>query len=1028
MKFFNTPALATAALLSIAVALPFVPSLRIDRDAFALEVSLTSTKPGNVQLFWDGGGGYSEGNSSVLPISGGGSPAVFRLRVPPGVYRSLRFDPIDGDGTVVIRSARMVDRGNHTIRLIHPGDFRAMNQIRALTAGQDSLAVDVIPGGNDPQLLLLFQPRLVLYNSIISVGADLAPRAAAVFAVLAAILWGAERARRTRERIVGAGRSIWGRPILAIALVSVLAVVVSSYPVIFGGRSFVAPNNGDVQLLYDGIPTLPTYDASPATDVKGSDVGAIFWSHIPISTIQHRALLRDLEWPLWNRYDSCGTPLLGQGQSMFGDPLQLVVIAADGAAWALDFKFLAYKFLMAFGLGLLVLSVTQRTSAAALVSLAAPFFGFFVYRINHPAFFSFCCAPWPLYFWVRVSGARGLRSAAGWAAMLLLANLTLMNSGTVKEAYMLLLAMNFSGLCVLLAAEQAWGLRLRNLAVISWGFVLLTMISAPFWMSFLETLRLSYTSYDAPSAFQIQPSLLLGAFDEALYRPLTHDEYVFNPSANFLILAGMLYFLASLRAHLPNRTAIALAASSLVPLALAFGLVPASWITQVPLLRNVAHIDNCFTCALIVLWSVTAGVGFSAAASRLGTKDGSADLAISGLLLFAVWFQFMAFGHAAHRSLFAAEPVFSALGPGQTLPMSLFVGCYLASLLIALAAMGWLARRWLRTGTLTCAAALGLVLCTWTLLWRQGLQPQSAAFADYTVHPGPRPDFHVTSQAIDRMREGQASGPSRGIGIKGSFGPGWTAVYGLEGVTGPDALINPFYRELTGLSPVPRVWDWRLYLTRNAVPAARPFLDFLNVRYYFSAPVEGPLDSGLLFDGHYDLDTYESPTVWPRAFYTNRVAVYENPADLVGLVLRGDGRPFAAAQNGESAGSLPAEISSRIDGRVVIPASGYALTERTTSFSIHASGPGVVVLSEAYWPGYSHAEVDGATARVVRLNHAFQGIVIDKAGDYAVKFSYRPRWFGISESLAAIGLALLAFSLIAARRRGRLDLEAPGDR
>ena len=76
MKFFNTPALATAALLSIAVALPFVPSLRIDRDAFALEVSLTSTKPGNVQLFWDGGGGYSEGKSSVLPISGGGSPAV----------------------------------------------------------------------------------------------------------------------------------------------------------------------------------------------------------------------------------------------------------------------------------------------------------------------------------------------------------------------------------------------------------------------------------------------------------------------------------------------------------------------------------------------------------------------------------------------------------------------------------------------------------------------------------------------------------------------------------------------------------------------------------------------------------------------------------------------------------------------------------------------------------------------------------------------------------------------------------------
>jgi hypothetical protein len=388
----------------------------------------------------------------------------------------------------------------------------------------------------------------------------------------------------------------------------------------------------------------------------------------------------------------------------------------------------------------------------------------------------------------------------------------------------------------------------------------------------------------------------------------------------------------------------------------------------------------------------------------------------------------MAFGQAAHRSLFTAEPVFSALGPGKTIPMSLFVGCYLASLLIAIAAMGCLARRCLRTGTLTCASGLGLMLCTWTLLWRQGLQPQSAAFADYTVHPGPRPDFHITSQAIDRMREGQSSGPSRGIGIRGSFDPGWTAVYGLEGVTGPDALINPYYRELTGLSPVPRVWDWRLYLTRDAVPVARPFLDFLNVRFYFSAPVEGPLGSGLSLDGHYDLDTYESPTAWPRAFYTNRVAAYENPADLVRLVLKGDGRPFAAVQNGESGGGLPAETSGRIDDRVVVPASGYALTERSTSFSIHAPGPGVVVLSEAYLPGYSHAEVDGSAAEVVRLNHAFQGIVVDKAGDYAVKFSYGPRLFGLSESLAAIGLGLLAFSLIAARRSDGGDREVSGDR
>jgi hypothetical protein len=1018
LKFLNISALFAAALLSAASVFPFLPSLRIDPDAFALEASLTSTKAGVVQVFWDKGGGYTERESTYLPFKGDGLPVLLRLRIPCGIYRSLRLDPIDSDGTVVIESARIVDKRERTIRSIDLGSFRKLNQIQALNAKKHGLEIDVVPGGNDPQLLLLFQPPLFLYNGVLSVAGELVVRAAPVFAALATILWILDRFAFPRKMTAEVVAMIWSRRGLAIAVVSAIAVVASAYPVLFGGKSYVAPNNGDVQLLYDGIPTLPRYDAAPATDVKGSDVGAMLWSHIPYSAIEHRALFRDKEWPLWNRYNSCGTPLLGQGQVMFGDPVQLLVIAANAAAWSWDFKFLFEKWLLAVGLGLLVLELTQRTPAAALVSLAAPFFGFFVYRINHPAFFSLCFAPWPLYFWVKASAARSMRSAAGWAAMLLLADLSLMNSGTVKEAYMLLLMMNFSGLCILLASDQPWAARLKKLALATWALVLLALIAAPVWMTFLATLGESYTSYDAPSAFQIQPSLILGAFDEAFYRPLTFDEYVFNPSANFLILAGVLYFLATLRAQVSNRPAVVLAATSLVPVALAFGLVPPSWIVEVPLLRNIAHIDNCFTCALLVLWSAVAGAGFSTMAGRLGTREGRGDLAIAGLLLFAGVLLYMGFGQASHRVTFANEPVVSPLGPGHTLPISPFIRCYLASLLIALAAMGWLARRWLRSGKLTCGTALGLALCTWALLWRQGLQPPSAAFADYTVHPGPRPDFYVDSPAIERMRKGQLEEPSRGVGIRGSFDSGWTAFYGMEGITGPDALMNPLYRELMGVSPISRVWDWRVYLTRDQVPAARPFLDFLNVRYYFSASAEGPLKSGLLYDGPYDLETYESPTAWPRAFFTNQVSVYKSPADMVGLVLKGDGKPFAAIQDGDSQNSALGKLMTPGGDRVVTPASGYTFTEGTTAFTVHATGPGVAVLSEAYWPGYSHAEVDGVEADVLRLNHAFQGIVFDKAGDFAVKFTYRPRWFGLSESLAVLGLGMFALSLIIVRRSG----------
>ena len=1014
MKFASASTLLVAALVSVLSAVPRLSDLRqVEPDArlFVLRVRMASRAPGRVQLYWNGGRGYQESDSSVLPIAPGDEPGTYRLAIPMGTYAELRFDPIDNDGRVLIDDAAIVDAQDRVLREIPLGDFEALNQIRSLGLERGRLTVDVTPGGNDPQLLVRFRPPLVVDVAAGPFWAEarealrlsLRPFAAILAALLALEFLPALR-RGASRLLAWLGR----RPGLAVACVAAASAAASSYPVLFLGESFVSPEMEYMTLLYDGHPTLPGGSVGRVTRAVGSDIGAILWQHIPLAQVERRALGR-AEAPYWNRYNGCGVPLIGQGQSMVGDPLNLLVVAAGGNAWAWDLKYLAAKWLLAVGLGLIVHQLTGRLSAAALVSLGAPFVGLFVYRINHPAIFSFCYAPWVLYCWLRLARQRDWAGIALWTAAFMGANAVLISSGTVKEAYMLLATLNVSGLIVLLASESDWRLSLRRILGAGVGTVLLALITSPVWLVFLDALRHGYTGYDVPSAFQIQPSMLLGAFDEALYRPLTYGTRVFDPAANFLVLAGLLYFLATLRSQLGNRAAAALGAGSLLPLALAFGLVPPSWIVRVPFLANVAHIDNCFSCALIILWSVLAGVGFSAAADRLGTRDGRADLLIAFLLLFFLVFGFVAFGQAAHKPVENGE-AFSVVRPGQPLRVAPFVWAYLGSLILALAGLAALARRSLARGRFTPAAALGVSLCLAVLLWRQGLQPPSVHFEQYTVHPARRADFHARSAAVAFVQDRGRSDPARSIGFRGNLMPGWSDEYGIEEICGPEAISSPELRGIIGASPLRRLWDWRVYLTPADVASCRPVLDFLNVRYYLDVPGDEPGAKAPLrrvFTG--DLEVSESPTAWPRAFFTDRVAGYRTPAELIALVARGDGRPFAAVQAADLARSPGLSgMDGALAQRVIVPAYAYNLTESSTSLSVRAPGPGILVVSEVNWPGYAHALLNGEPVALERVNEAFLGVLVPSSGDYELVVRYRPGCASAASGMAAAGWAASA--------------------
>ena len=898
-------------------------------------------------------------------------------------------------------------------RTISFSELHPAHQIAAMREHDGRLEVVAETGGNDPQLTLNFAPLLEARSGTNELLAGLGQRALEVFAALVALLLALDFAPRGRAAFASAAQWLGVRPGRAVALVAAIAVIASAYPVVFLGKSFVSPNGG-TRLLYDGYPTLPGYDSHDVVDGRGSDVNAVLWAHVGYSSVEHRALAAG-ELPLWNRYNSAGSPLLGQGQSMFGDPLHLLVVLANGAAWAWDIKYLVAKWLFGAGLGLLVLAVARYLPAALIVSGAAPFIGFFVFRLNHPAIFSLGYAPWALYCWVRIAQAASRRTTALWAAGLMLANFVLLSSGTVKEACVLLLTMNFSGACVLLATDAPWRTRLAKFAGLAWAGVLLTLLTAPWWATFLHTLDNARTAYDGASAYQLPPSLALGAFDELFYRPIA-GGYVLDPSLNFLLLLGVLYFLATLRRSLTNRMVAVLATSSLAPLAFAFGLIPASWIMSLPFFGNVVHIDNCFLCALLVLWAVLAGVGFTQAARRLGTLAGRNDLVVAGLMLFALVFAWIANRQVALR-LFGAASTLAPLRSGETIPVAPFIWGSLAALLAASAGLAWAVRRSLSRSALTPARGLTVALCVVVMLWRHGQQAATVGFEDYTARPTTRVDFHAPSATVNFLREAQAREPSRAFGLDGNFFAGWTAVYGLETVHSADALINPFLRELVNILPGVD-HDWRLYVAPENIATAQPFFDALNVRYYLDfARYRERLGRSLHAVEFADLDIYESPSVWPRAFFTDRLALYDEAPDFVQQIKSSDGRPFAATQRQSAAEAPPLPtLSHDLRDRTVVPARDYRLTENTTSFTVHADAPGVIVLTETFWPGDFRAELNGRKVPVLRLNHAFNGVAIETAGDYRVTFRCVPKNLPRNLMFCALGAVLSAASFSLALR------------
>ena len=795
---------------------------------------------------------------------------------------------------------------------------------------------------------------------------------------------------------------LWPRlsPAQAIWLVAAASVVLSCYPVLFFGKSFTSTNftDGTFQ-LYDGFPTTPGTSDSQMETGHGADLGPMAWQDGPYSIIQHRALFRDGELPLWNRYDEGGVALLGQGQSMFGDPLHFLVIAADGRAWAWDAKFILAKSLFAAGVGLLVLAATDCLPAALLLSFSAAFIGFFNYRLNHPAYFSLCYSPWILYTWIKIVRAPTWRQAMRWAGGLILANWTELNSGTAKEAYMLLAGLNGSGVLMLVLSRLPAAAKRDRFLGLAVAGVIFCLLASPVLLAFFDTLRRSGQGYETPMAYQLQPSLLIGFFDDIFYRQFNHDEKLLDPSLNGLLLLGVLLAFGSARRLLANRLFAATALSTLLPLALVFGVVPPGVVRRVPFLANIYHVDNTFSCVLFILCFVLAGFGLKqclTGSARSWRRDALLALA-GGILMLGAYF----------GSLDIVQRSDIAFRPAQDIILSPFFRLYVPTVLLAAVVLPFVLRRLRRDGPQWVTVLL-LAGCLVALHWRFGLQLHTA-WSRYTPVLPDRLDLLARSPAIDRMLADR-SGPFRACGIAAVLAPGYGAMTDIETIRGVDAIWN---KDVNALDVAAQHISGARYSDtayQDHLRAQKPFHDMLGIRYYLTMPAVKLVDlPGVALDAALDLNVYRNERAWPRAFFVNRLGLYHDVDEFARQVVSGDGRPFASIEHRQVLDAAPGGIGlfpADQNGRTVVPASHYRLTNHRTAFDVTAPEPGVLVLMEPYVEGDLVAELNGRRTPVWRVDHAFRGMLIDHPGTYHVVVTYVPQGFTLALWASALGLAL----------------------
>ena len=720
----------------------------------------------------------------------------------------------------------------------------------------------------------------------------------------------------------------------------------------------------------------------------------MLWWGVPVGFVESRSLLEHGELPLWNRYSHAGDTLIGQNETMFGDPLQMIVILGRGSAVAWDVKFVVAKFLFCVGFGLLVLRLFGNCLLSLIYAALAAYCGAFFYINNHPVFFVFCYAPWILlsaFAWLDLRSGRHVC----WGVIWLLVNFACFNAGHVEAAVVLIGGLNLTAIAHALAGHRKGADVAKVIGRMSVGTILFLGLTAPMWMSFLAALDGAYSVHSEIQVVQLPFVTLPGVFDDLFFRlPLKSDAYAaIAPGTSLLVMAGCIFSAIRWR-QLKGETFFWVNGSAIMLWGgFVFGWIPSPVIAAIPFLNRVGHVYTDFSYLLVIQLTIQSVYGFKCLAQEDNFRRAAVDLIWVGLIFGAMMLVYC-FGISHQPIPWDYLLCVAAGGIGAPLLFAYLKSCYRP-----IPAMG----------------LAGIIILGFFASFRFGLY--NFGSEDLLMLPGPRVVLDAPSQAIEKIKADQ-SGPFRVTGLRWNLQNDYLAVYGIEDIRSCAPLSNGEYinliRKFPGLA-FGQEGGWAIYILNPVV--AQPLLNLLNVKYLLTDPqiqVEIKDGVGYRIADRSDFLVLENLDKWPRAFFSDKVVTNSSTEEFVHQLLGSGKQPFISLSQGEITEQPGLQPLEKTKTATIVPATSYRLLPNSTAFDVHAPSAGVVCLTEGQAKDFT-VKANNEFREVLTVNRAFKGVYLDKPGDYHIEFTYRPRYWRLACSLFWIsigGVIMLALMSI----------------